>query len=182
MHPVMVGQWKKEILAHAGSLFEGKRGPKPHEMHESADRLYGAIGWLKRERDWLKKSPGYERGGQDGLDRAQRYGVAVGASLLVSRRSCASVYRRTIEREQREEDLLLCRLIDEETTRPPLYGSRRMMVHLKRLGHGVNHKRVERLMREMGLAGMAPVAFHLLRIQSMIDDFFLFLFLVKADL
>jgi len=29
VHPVQVGQWKKEILERAGSLFEGKRGPKP---------------------------------------------------------------------------------------------------------------------------------------------------------
>ena len=70
--------------------------------------------------------------------------------------SRASVYRRTIEREQDEEDLLLCRLIDEEYTRRPFYGSRRMVVYLGRLGHVVNRKRVQRLMRTMGLAGMAP--------------------------
>lgn len=70
--------------------------------------------------------------------------------------SRASVYRRTIEREQDEEDLLLCRLIDEEYTRRPFYGSRRMVVCLSRLGHIVNRKRVQRLMRMMGLAGMAP--------------------------
>ena len=28
VHQVMVGQWKKEILARAGKLFEAKRGPK----------------------------------------------------------------------------------------------------------------------------------------------------------
>lgn len=70
--------------------------------------------------------------------------------------SRSRVYRQTIEREQGEEDLLLCRLIDEEYTRRPFYGSRRMVVHLERLGHVVNRKRVQRLMREMGLAGMAP--------------------------
>jgi putative transposase len=69
----------------------------------------------------------------------------------------ASVYRRTIEREQDEEDLLLlCRLIDEEYTRRPFYGCRRMVVCLRRLGHVVNRKRVQRLMRTMALAGMAP--------------------------
>ncbi len=53
-------------------------------------------------------------------------------------------------------DLLLCELIDEEYTRHPFYGSRRMMVFLRRSGHHVNRKRVQRLMRKMGLAGMAP--------------------------
>lgn len=28
IHPVMVSQWKKEVLTHAYVLFEGKRGPK----------------------------------------------------------------------------------------------------------------------------------------------------------
>lgn len=55
-----------------------------------------------------------------------------------------------------EEELSLCRLIDEEYTRRPFYGSRRMVVFLERQGHEVNRKRVQRLMRLMGLAGMAP--------------------------
>ena len=58
VHPVLVGQWKKEILEQAGKLFEGKRGPKPQETHESEDRLYGEIGRLKMELDWLKKKSG----------------------------------------------------------------------------------------------------------------------------
>ncbi len=58
VHPVLVGQWKKEILEQAGTLFEGKRGPKPKETHESEDRLYGEIGRLKMELDWLKKKSG----------------------------------------------------------------------------------------------------------------------------
>jgi len=56
VHPVLVGQWKKEILEQAGTLFECKGGPKPQEMHESEDRLYGEIGRLKMELDWLKKN------------------------------------------------------------------------------------------------------------------------------
>jgi putative transposase len=55
-----------------------------------------------------------------------------------------------------ESDLLLCRLIDEEYTSRPFYGSRRMAVFLRTLGHVVNRKRVQRLMRQIGLAGMAP--------------------------
>ncbi len=29
VHPIQVGQWKREIQAQAKSLFEGKRGPQP---------------------------------------------------------------------------------------------------------------------------------------------------------
>jgi len=55
-----------------------------------------------------------------------------------------------------EEDLLLCRLLDEQYTNHPFYGSRRMIVPLRQAGYEVNRKRVQRLMRQMGLAGMAP--------------------------
>jgi transposase len=58
VHPVMVGQWKKEILERAGTLFEGKRGPKPEETSGDEERLYGEIGRLKMELDWLKKKSG----------------------------------------------------------------------------------------------------------------------------
>jgi transposase len=34
VHPVMVSQWKKEILERAGTLFEGKRGPKVEAGHD----------------------------------------------------------------------------------------------------------------------------------------------------
>ncbi len=73
----------------------------------------------------------------------------------------AGVSRATIYAHQKpdridESDLLLKSLIDEEYTRRPFYGSRRMVVTLKTAGHSVNRKRVQRLMRDMGLAGMAP--------------------------
>ena len=55
-----------------------------------------------------------------------------------------------------ENDLLLCSLIDEEFTRHPFYGSRKMVVFLKVRGHQVNRKRVQRLMRQIGLVAIAP--------------------------
>ena len=55
-----------------------------------------------------------------------------------------------------ETDLRLLGLIDGEYTRRPFYGSRRMVVYLQDQGHRVNRKRVQRLMRVLGLAGMAP--------------------------
>lgn len=72
----------------------------------------------------------------------------------------SSVYRRMDAacRVQLEdaEDLKLRELIDEEYTSHPFYGSRRMSVFLRQGGHPVNRKRVQRLMRSMGLAVMAP--------------------------
>ena len=55
-----------------------------------------------------------------------------------------------------EENLMLMRLIDEEYTRHPFYGSRRMAVWLCDQGHEVNRKRVSRLMAVMGIEALYP--------------------------
>jgi putative transposase len=68
----------------------------------------------------------------------------------------STVYAQRKPRSACAADVDLSRLIDEEYTRHPYYGSRKMVVFLARLGHGVNRKRVQRLMRGLGLAGMAP--------------------------
>ena len=70
--------------------------------------------------------------------------------------SRATVYARRHPQRADEGDLLISRLIDEEYTRHPFYGSRRMVVFLGKAGHIVNRKRVQRLMRKMGLVAMAP--------------------------
>jgi len=53
-------------------------------------------------------------------------------------------------------DLRLLELLDEEYTRHPFYGSRRMKRYLKDCGYVVNRKKVQRLMQTLGLSGMAP--------------------------
>jgi putative transposase len=54
------------------------------------------------------------------------------------------------------EDLRLMRLIDERYTACPFYGSRRMTAWLARRGESVNRKRVQRLLRVMGLEAIYP--------------------------
>jgi putative transposase len=54
------------------------------------------------------------------------------------------------------ENLRLMRLLDEEYTRHPFYGVRRMTEWLCRAGEVVNRKRVRRLMRRMGLEAIYP--------------------------
>lgn len=58
VHPLQVRQWKKDIQEQAKSLFEGKRGPQAVSPQSAPDRLYGEIGRLKMELDWLKKKSG----------------------------------------------------------------------------------------------------------------------------
>jgi putative transposase len=70
-----------------------------------------------------------------------------------------SVVYAQIKRRQEEDDGLECillSLVDEEYTRHPFYGSRRMTLYLCGCGYAVNRKRVRRLMQKLGLAGMSP--------------------------
>ena len=54
------------------------------------------------------------------------------------------------------EDLVLMRLIDELHLKHPFYGSRRVSAVLRAEGHEANRKHIQRLMRHMGLEGLAP--------------------------
>jgi putative transposase len=54
------------------------------------------------------------------------------------------------------DNLRLMRQIDEQYTARPYYGSRRMTVWLNQHGEEVNRKRVQRLMRVMGLEAIYP--------------------------
>ena len=69
--------------------------------------------------------------------------------LAVSR---SSVYRRPAEVSA--EDRVIMALIDRQYLARPYYGSRRMAAWLATRGHSVNRKRVQRLMRLMGLVAI----------------------------
>lgn len=68
----------------------------------------------------------------------------------------SSYYRLVQVHSETGENLELMRLIDEEYTRHPFFGSRKIRDYLRRLGYKINRKRVQRLMRKMGLASVAP--------------------------
>jgi len=53
-------------------------------------------------------------------------------------------------------DLKLMQLIDKQYLKIPSWGSRSMRNHLRRLGYKVNRKKVQRLMRLMGLEAIYP--------------------------
>jgi putative transposase len=80
---------------------------------------------------------------------------------LSIRRQCAllgvarsGVYR--LPRPANDNDLALTRRIDELFTAWPFLGSRRMTTLMRSEGHALNRKRVQRLMRKMGIAALGP--------------------------
>ena len=66
----------------------------------------------------------------------------------------SGVYRRPPPAN--DNDLALMRRLDELFTAWPFLGSRRMMAMLRAEGHVINRKRVQRLMRRMGIAALGP--------------------------
>ena len=84
-----------------------------------------------------------------------------GARSPSIRRQCAllGVARSGVYRPARpanDNDLALMRRIDELYTAWPFLGSRRMTALLRAEGHPINRKRVQRLMRRMGIAALGP--------------------------
>jgi putative transposase len=87
------------------------------------------------------------------LDRADK--------TLSIRRQCAliGVARSGVYRERKpanDNDATLMRRIDELFTAWPFLGSRRMTATLRAEGLPINRKRVQRLMRKMGIAALGP--------------------------
>jgi putative transposase len=87
--------------------------------------------------------------------------VEPGHSELSVRRQCellglsrSSLYYEPAQ--ETTENLRLMRLIDEEYTAHPFYGSRKMTRWLTAQGEAVNRKRVQRLLRVMGLEAIYP--------------------------
>src|SRR5258708_10176621 len=80
---------------------------------------------------------------------------------LSIRRQCAllGVARSGVYRAPRpanDNDLAVMRRLDELFTAWPFLGARRLAALLRADGHAINRKRVQRLMRRMGLAALGP--------------------------
>jgi putative transposase len=93
--------------------------------------------------------------------REKRTWIEPNHSVLSIRRQCelldlnrSSWYRAPAG--ESAENLALMRQIDEQYLRTPFYGSRNMTFWLTQQGHAVNRKRVQRLMRTMGLEAIYP--------------------------
>ena len=93
---------------------------------------------IDRRRSWIEPCEGLSIRRQCelcGLSRSTFYYEPVGESEL---------------------NLELMRKIDEQYLERPIYGARRLVEHLKRKGYQVNRKRVQRLMRLMGIEPIYP--------------------------
>src|SRR5512144_504552 len=86
------------------------------------------------------------------VDRGEALSIRKQCTLLGVARS--GVYRPP--RPANDDDLGLLRRLDELFTAWPFLGSRRMAAMLRAAGCAANRKRVQRLMRRMGIAALGP--------------------------
>lgn len=86
------------------------------------------------------------------IDKSHHVPISRQCQILELNRS--SVYYR--RRDVSDAELELMRQIDEIHTRRPFYGSRRIGDALKDQGKSVNRKRIQRLMRLMGIVALYP--------------------------
>lgn len=55
VHPTVISQWKRQLVASAAGVFQGGNGSAGTREEELTGPLYEEIGRLKMEVDWLKK-------------------------------------------------------------------------------------------------------------------------------
>lgn len=91
----------------------------------------------------------------------KRHLLEPGHQQITLRRQCqlldlhrSGFYYRAVG--ESDENLQLMRLLDEQYTRCPFYGVKKMTEWLRQQGHQVNEKRVRRLLRLMGLWALYP--------------------------
>jgi transposase len=58
VHPNLIRQWRKVLLAGAPGLFSDRRRREEEAAEQGQAKLYEEIGRLKVELDWLKKKGG----------------------------------------------------------------------------------------------------------------------------
>ena len=154
VHPTQINKWKRHLQTELPQIFSNRREKREQDHEALQAQLYQQIGQLKVELDWLKKN----------LD----LGIDVKRDLIEPHHPQISIARQCEllglprstyyyhSQGESPQNLHLMRLLDEKYTDTPYYGIRRMTAWLRNEGYNVNHKRVARLLRKMGLEAIYP--------------------------
>ncbi len=158
VHPNVLYRWKKQALENLPKLFEdenkGERA-RQAEHERQVNELYSEIGRLTTQLNWLKKNLAT-------ANRSERLAMIEPESSELSLKmqaellgiSRSSLYYFPLPPSP--EEVAIKHRIDEIYTRWPFYGSRRITVVLNQEEIAVSRLTIQRFMREMGIAGIAP--------------------------
>lgn len=133
-------KWKKQLLAELPSIFSNKKIKAEKEQEELEAELYRQIGQLKVELEWLKKNLSSSVEEKRKMIEPMNPKIPIYRQCELIELSRSSYYYEA--GKESEYNLLLMSLIDEQYTKAPFYGTRRMTAYLIRQGYEVNRKRI----------------------------------------
>ncbi|MDY3305979.1 IS3-like element ISPpy1 family transposase [Psychrobacter sanguinis] len=150
VHATQISNWKKQALAVIPTAFNTKQQANEQAQQAIIDELHRQLGQVISERDWLKKkfltatlSTRKQLLEPDNKD----FSVRKQCELLGINRSSLYYQAKPVS----ELDITLMNLLDQQYTKTPFYGVKRMTAYLRQLGYQVGEDRVRRLLRQMGL-------------------------------
>jgi len=154
VHPTQIAQWKKQALDGLPEVFSLQAGTREKRKEALIASLYQQIGQLKVQADWLEKNHNLSVEAKRGLIEPEHPELSVAQQCEVLGLARSSYYYEP--RGESEENLVLMRMLDEQYTRTPFYGTRKMEAWLHTQGYPVERKRVRRLLHLMGLETIYP--------------------------
>ncbi len=135
-------------------VFKEEIKGKKENQQPLLDWLYQQIGQLQVELDWLKKNQEWDSLQKRLLIEPANKQISIGRQCELLGLSRSTYYYEPCP--ESEENLELMPLLDKQYMDTPYYGIRRMQWFLAQKGHVVNHKKVARLLRLMGLEAVYP--------------------------
>jgi putative transposase len=149
VHPVQIAHWRKAALGQLQESFVDGRTRKAGDDEFDCEALQEQIGRLKLELEWVKKKLVCSDEDRRSWVEPEHPAISILRQCALLGVSRASLCYDLVEESR--ENLGLLKLIDEQYTQTPFYGSSRMTPWLQSEGYGVNRKRVARQMRVMGI-------------------------------
>ena len=143
VHPNQVRNWKKQLTEDGPTVFERKSGKHHQTLSTQEAELYEQIGRLKMELEWLKKKLPESIEAKCKMIETNNPKISLRRQCSLVGLSRATYYWQPAG--ESEQNLKLMRMIDQEYTRTPFYGSRKITVRLnQQLLEKVSRKRVVR--------------------------------------
>ncbi|MFQ5544173.1 MAG: IS3 family transposase [Nitrospiria bacterium] len=154
VHRVMIQRWKNEAIAGLTGVFTKKTDKHRADDKKLIGELYRQIGQLTVENEWIKKSVTLPTEKKRSLIKRNPAHISINKQCVLLSLSKGALYYKPIPMDA--YTLRLMDLIDKQYMETPFYGSRKMLAYLNHIGHRVNRKRVQRLMRLMGIEALYP--------------------------